>query len=141
MKIEVMDTTLRDGEQTPGVSFSQTEKFNIAKMLLEEVQVDRIEVASARVSQGELEAVKLISEWCASKGYLDRLEVLGFVDGKLSIDWMIEAGAKVLNLLCKGSLKHVRFQLKKTPEEHIRDVRNVIRYARSNGQCEYIFEV
>ncbi|NLN63864.1 MAG: 2-isopropylmalate synthase [Clostridiaceae bacterium] len=133
MKIEVMDTTLRDGEQTPGVSFSQTEKFNIAKMLLEEVQVDRIEVASARVSQGELEAVKLISEWCASKGYLDRLEVLGFVDGKLSIDWMIEAGAKVLNLLCKGSLKHVRFQLKKTPEEHIRDVRNVIRYARSNG--------
>lgn len=133
MKIEIMDTTLRDGEQTPGVSFSYTEKFNIAKMLLEEVHVDRIEVASARVSKGEMEAVKLISGWCASKGYLDRLEVLGFVDGTLSVDWILEAGARVLNLLCKGSLKHVQFQLKKTPEEHIRDIRNVIAYARKNG--------
>lgn len=132
MKIEVMDTTLRDGEQTPGVSFSQTEKFNIAKILLEEVQVDRIEVASARVSKGEMEAAKLISSWCASKGYLDRLEVLGFIDGTVSVDWILESGARVVNLLCKGSLKHVQFQLKKTPEEHIRDIKNVINYARKN---------
>lgn len=133
MKIEIMDTTLRDGEQTPGVSFSHTEKFNIAKILLEEVRIDRIEVASARVSKGEMEAVKLISNWCASKGYLKRLEVLGFVDGTISVDWILESGARVLNLLCKGSLKHVQFQLKKTPEEHIQDIKNVIGYARKNG--------
>lgn len=133
MKIEIMDTTLRDGEQTPGVSFSKTEKYNIAKILLEEVKVDRIEVASARVSKGELEAVKLISAWCASKGYLDRLEVLGFVDGNISVDWITEAGARVLNLLCKGSLKHVTQQLKKTPEEHISDIKKVIHYARKKG--------
>lgn len=133
MKIEIMDTTLRDGEQTPGVSFTKTEKHNIAKILLRDVKVDRIEVASARVSKGELEAVKLMSEWCASKGCLDKMEVLGFVDGKISVDWISEAGAKVLNLLCKGSLKHVERQLKKTPEQHIKDIREVVHYARSKG--------
>ncbi|NLO38725.1 MAG: 2-isopropylmalate synthase [Ruminiclostridium sp.] len=142
MKIEIMDTTLRDGEQTPGVSFSHTEKFNIAKILLEEVQMDRIEVASARVSKGEMEAVKLISSWCRAKGYLDRLEVLGFVDGTLSVDWIVESGARVLNLLCKGSLKHVQYQLKKTPEEHIRDIKNVIGYAMKKGiRCNIYLEI
>lgn len=131
MKIEIMDTTLRDGEQTPGVSFTKTEKYNIAKILLRDVKVDRIEVASARVSKGELEAVKLMSEWCDSKGLLDKMEVLGFVDGTISVDWISEAGAKVLNLLCKGSLKHVKQQLKKTPEQHISDIKEVVHYARS----------
>ena len=49
MKIEVMDTTLRDGEQTTGVSFNVGEKLAMARLLLEELKVDRIEVASARV--------------------------------------------------------------------------------------------
>ena len=133
MRVEIMDTTLRDGEQTPGVSFTHTEKFNIAKMLLEEVKVDRVEVASARVSRGEMEAVRLISDWALQKGYLDRIEVLGFVDGTTSVDWIYESGARVLNLLCKGSVKHVQYQLKKTPEEHIQDIVNVIHYARSKG--------
>lgn len=133
MRVEVMDTTLRDGEQTPGVSFTHTEKYNIVRMLLEEVKVDRVEVASARVSKGEMEAVKLISKWCAKKGYLDRIEVLGFVDGTASVDWICESGARVLNLLCKGSVKHVKYQLKKTPEEHIKDIINVINYAHSKG--------
>ena len=57
-KIEIMDTTLRDGEQTSGVSFSVSEKLTIAKLLLKELKVDRLEVASARVSEGELESVK-----------------------------------------------------------------------------------
>jgi D-citramalate synthase len=53
--IEIMDTTLRDGEQTSGVSFSASEKLTIAQLLLTEVKVDRIEIASARVSEGELQ--------------------------------------------------------------------------------------
>ncbi len=133
MKIEIMDTTLRDGEQTPGVAFTDVEKLNVAKMLLDEVKVNRIEVASARVSSGELDSVKMIASWCKGRGYLDRVEVLGFVDGNKSVDWIAEAGAKVLNLLCKGSLRHVEHQLKKKPEEHIYDVEKVIKYAAGKG--------
>src|ERR1044071_9609621 len=92
--IEVMDTTLRDGEQTSGVSFSASEKLTIAQLLLTEVKVDRIEIASARVSEGEFSAVKKITEWAEANGYLDRIEVLTFVDGTTSVDWMVQAGAK-----------------------------------------------
>ncbi|MCJ7468021.1 MAG: 2-isopropylmalate synthase [Maribacter sp.] len=128
-KIEIMDTTLRDGEQTSGVSFSISEKLTLAKLLLEELNVDRIEVASARVSEGELEAVKQITKWAASKGFLDRVEVLTFVDGGISLDWMLKAGARVQNLLTKGSMNHLTHQLKKTPEQHFADISKAIALA------------
>ncbi len=132
-RIEMMDTTLRDGEQTSGVSFLPSEKLQIAKLLLEELKVDRIEVASARVSEGELEGVQKITQWAAQKGYLDRVEVLGFVDTPVSVDWILEAGAKVLNLLTKGSLNHLIHQLKKSPEQHFADIRKSIEYAHEKG--------
>jgi D-citramalate synthase len=59
MKITVMDTTLRDGEQTSGVSFTYDEKLSMAKLLLEELKVDRLEVASARVLANWKQCVKL----------------------------------------------------------------------------------
>jgi (R)-citramalate synthase len=133
MKVEVMDTTLRDGEQTSGIAFTDTEKLNIAKMLLEEVMVDRIEVASARISQGEFDAVKKITHWANEKGLLEKVEVLGFVDGTASLEWIERAGAKTVNLLCKGSLKHVIGQLRKTPEEHLNDIRASIKEAGKRG--------
>ena len=83
-----MDTTLRDGEQTSGVSFNAREKLSIARLLLEELHVSRIEIASARVSQGEQQAVRAIAEWAAAKGYADRVEALGFIDGGVSLDWL-----------------------------------------------------
>ncbi len=132
-KIEIMDTTLRDGEQTSGVSFSASEKLTIAQLLLEELKVDRIEIASTRVSEGEFEAVKNICKWASNKGVLDKIEVLSFVDNGLSIDWMVETGAKVQNLLTKGSLNHLTHQLKKTPEEHFKGIANVISKAKENG--------
>ena len=94
-----MDTTLRDGEQTSGVSFTFDEKLSMAKLLLEDLKVDRLEVASARVSEGELEAVKKIAKWANERNYLEKIEVLGFVDGTVSVDWIVGAGCKVLNLL------------------------------------------
>lgn len=130
--IEIMDTTLRDGEQTSGVSFSVSEKLTIAQLLLQEVKVDRIEVASARVSDGELQAVKLITSWAAENGFLEKVEVLTFVDGRASIDWMINAGAKVMNLLTKGSMNHLTHQLQKTPEQHFKDIEEVIALAIEN---------
>lgn len=132
-KIEIMDTTLRDGEQTSGVSFTASEKLTIAKLLLNEVKVDRIEVASARVSSGELDAVKKITEWAATEGKLDKVEVLTFVDGRQSITWMEAAGAKVMNLLTKGSMNHLTHQLKKSPEEHMSDIQEVLDYAKESG--------
>ena len=131
--LEILDTTLRDGEQTAGVSFNSNEKLAIAQLLLEELRVDRIEVASARVSQGESEAFSRICEWAAAKGFLDRVEVLGFVDGGASVDWIASCGGKVINILAKGSLKHLTTQLRKTPGEHIADIADVVSYARSKG--------
>lgn len=128
-----MDTTLRDGEQTSGVSFSASEKLTIAKLLLEELQVDRIEIASARVSEGEFQAVKGITNWAHSNGYLGKVEVLTFVDNGVSINWMVEAGAKVQNLLTKGSLNHLTYQLKKTPNQHFKEISEAILLATQNG--------
>ena len=133
VKIEIMDTTLRDGEQTSGVSFVPHEKLMITRLLLEDLKVDRVEVASARVSEGEKEAVRMICEWAALRNQLHKVEVLGFVDGKSSVDWILEAGCRVLNLLCKGSLRHCTQQLKKTPEEHFNDIRDTVYYAHSHG--------
>ncbi len=132
-KIEIMDTTLRDGEQTSGVSFSSSEKLTIAKLLLEKLKVDRIEIASTRVSEGEFDAVKKITEWASENDLLDRVEVLSFVDNGLSIDWMCKTGAKIQNLLTKGSLNHLKHQLKKTPEEHFKNIAKVIEIAKKKG--------
>ena len=131
--IEIMDTTLRDGEQTSGVSFSAAEKLSIAKLLLDELRVDRIEIASARVSEGEFAMVKKVSQWARTHGHLDKIEILGFVDGKLSLNWIKDAGCNVINLLCKGSEKHCIHQLKKTPEEHVADIKQSLRNASEMG--------
>lgn len=132
-RIEIMDTTLRDGEQTCGVSFVPHEKLMIARLLLEELMVDRIEVASARVSEGEFNAVRMICDWAARKNLLSRVEVLGFVDGKTSVDWIYNTGCRVINLLTKGSEKHCTFQLKKTLQEHLADIRQTVAYAIDKG--------
>ncbi|ASB48964.1 alpha-isopropylmalate synthase regulatory domain-containing protein [Alkalitalea saponilacus] len=131
--IEVMDTTLRDGEQTTGVSFSEAEKLAIARLLLEEIKVDRIEVASARVSDGEFRSVKRITDWAKKNNCIERVEILGFVDQTVSLDWIAEAGGKVINLLTKGSLKHLQGQLRKTPEQHAADIQFVIDEAEKRG--------
>ncbi len=124
--VEIMDTTLRDGEQTSGVSFAPQEKLSIARLLLQELCVDRIEIASARVSEGEFESVQKVAKWATKHGYLDKLEVLGFVDGTVSLEWVNRAGCKVMNLLCKGSQNHCTHQLRKTVHQHIADIEKVV---------------
>ena len=137
--ISIMDTTLRDGEQTQGVSFAPEEKVTLAQALLSRLNVDRIEVASARVSKGEQNALKQINEWADANGYDGRVEVLGFVDHRRSADWIIEAGGKVINLLTKGSLKHCQGQLGKTLEEHIEDIKTTVAYAQDQGMSVNVY--
>lgn len=134
-----MDSTLRDGEQTSGVSFIPHEKLVLARRLLRDVNVDRIEIASARVSEGEKEAVAMVCRYAKDADVLDRVEVLGFVDGGKSVDWIAGCGGKVINLLTKGSEKHCTKQLKKTPQQHIDDVKEAIKYAHSRGLSVNIY--
>lgn len=131
--LEIMDTTLRDGEQTSGVSFTALEKLTLAKLLLQELKVDRIEVASARVSEGEFKAVKEITSWASGQGLIEGIEILTFVDNGVSLEWMKEAGAKVQNLLTKGSLNHLKFQLKQTPKEHFKNIATCVEEAQKAG--------
>jgi D-citramalate synthase len=131
-KIEIMDTTLRDGEQTSGMSFSEYEKLTISKLLLKDLMVDRIEVASARVSSGEFNAVKKILDWAKTENLENKVEILTFIDDGISLDWMNKSGAKIQNLLSKGSLNHLKYQLKKTPQQHFNDVEKIIEIANKS---------
>lgn len=133
MTVEIMDTTLRDGEQTSGVSFSTAEKMTITRLLLNELHVPRIEVASARVSDGELDTVGKICAWASGIGRLEAIEVLGFLDGGQSVDWITRAGGRVINLLAKGSERHCRLQLGQTPAQHFERVTAEVNRAVAAG--------
>ncbi|HCL57055.1 MAG TPA: 2-isopropylmalate synthase [Spirochaetia bacterium] len=126
-KIEIMDTTLRDGEQMANVSYSASEKLNIAKILLHQTKVDRLELTSARVSEKEGDSIQHVIQ---NLGKTKKFEILGFVDNHKSIDWIRECGGQTLNLLTKGSLKHLTIQIKKTREEHLKDILSEIDYAQ-----------
>lgn len=132
-KIEIMDTTLRDGEQTSGVSFAAQEKLSLLRLLIEDLNVDRVEIASARVSEGEFDSVRRMAKWAKQNGHINKLEVLGFVDGGASLQWIADAGCHVINLLSKGSAKHCKYQLRKTWQEHLRDIKNTVAQAQEMG--------
>ena len=120
--LEILDTTLRDGEQTPGVSFSPQEKLDIARMLLSRLHVDRMEIASAGVSDNEAAAVKDIVNWADTHNMLEKLEILGFIDNGKSLRWISNTGCQTVNFLAKGSPEHCQLQLRRTPQKHIDDV-------------------
>jgi len=132
-KLEIMDTTLRDGEQMQGVSYTADEKLVLAQILLTEVKVDRLEITSAKASPGEKECVARITKWAESVNLINKLEILSFVDRTSSVDWAKSVGIKRINLLTKGSLKHCTEQLRKTPEEHMADIEATVLYAGKNG--------
>jgi D-citramalate synthase len=95
--------------------------------------VNRLEIASAKVSDGEFLTVQKIANWAKNAGHLEKLEILGFVDNGISLEWIQSTGCKTINLLTKGSLKHVTEQLRKTPEQHLADITRDIHLAQSMG--------
>jgi D-citramalate synthase len=129
-RIQLMDTTLRDGEQTPDVAYTPAEKLQLAKLLLLDVGVDRIEIASTRVSEGERQAVRLVTDWARKRRLLSRIETLGYADGRKSPDWITETGGRVMNLLTKGSEAHCRTQLGMEPARHRDAVAQTVRAAQ-----------
>jgi D-citramalate synthase len=129
-RIQVMDTTLRDGEQTPDIAYTPEEKLQLARILLGEVNVDRIEIAQVKVSEGEAAAARRITSWARKQGWIDRIEILGLADGTSSVDWIARARGKVLNLLVKGSEAHCRGQLGVAPKTHRERVSDTVAYAR-----------
>ena len=128
--IQIMDTTLRDGEQTPDVAYTPAEKQELARVLLTEVGVDRIEIASTRVSEGERAGARRVANWARREKMAERVEILGYTDGEKSVDWVRGVGAKVMNLLTKGSELHCRQQLGLSPEQHRRRIQTTIEYAK-----------
>lgn len=111
--IDIVDTTVRDGEQTSGVAFKSQEKLVIVRRLLEDVGVNRCEVSSAKVSPEEQKTLSSIMEWASGCGYADAVEVLSFTDYDKSVDWLEPTGCRHINLLTKGSRRHCEMQLKK----------------------------
>lgn len=131
--VQLMDTTLRDGEQTPDVAFDADEKLAIARALLCDAKVDRIEIGSARVSAGERDAARRIAAWARAEGLSDRVEMLAFCDGGRSVDWIAEVGVERMNLLVKGSERHCRLQLGKRLGEHLQSIRATLEAAARAG--------
>lgn len=129
MKIQFFDTTLRDGEQTPGVNFNTKEKVRIAQQL-ENWGIDAIEAGFPNSSIGDFEAVQAIAK------ALKKTTVVGLARCyKPDIDRAYEAlsAAKFpqLHLFLATSDIHMEFKLKKTPEEVLAAIKEHVTYAKT----------
>ena len=125
MKIKVLDTTLRDGEQTPGISLTTSEKLRIATKL-DEIGVNIIEAGSAITSSGEREAIKKI----CSEGF--NCEIASFARPvKLDIDYALDCDVDSLHLVVPTSPLHIEHKLKKTKEEVL---------LQAIDGCEYVID-
>ena len=126
-QIRIFDTTLRDGEQTPGVSLTPDKKLVIAEQL-DKLGVDIIEAGFAAVSEGEMEAVRLI----AKQGF--KAEVCSFARGvKKDIDAVLESGANSVFLVIPVSDMHIHHKLKKPKEAMLKLTEEHVQYAKDHG--------
>ncbi|KKK43288.1 hypothetical protein LCGC14_0676440 [marine sediment metagenome] len=120
------DTTLRDGEQTPGISFTLKDKISIAE-ILNNLGIDVIEAGFPVISQGDFDACKQIS-----KLGLDS-EIIGLARfTKIDIDKVIEADMDSIHLFIATSDLHLKEKLKMTREEVIDSVRELVSYAKDH---------
>ena len=128
-KIEFLDTSLRDGEQTPGVNFSIKEKVAIAKQL-EKWGISAIEAGFPAASPDSFEAVKQIAET------LTKTSVTGLAravksDIDAAYDALKNAKYPQIHVFIATSPVHMQYKLKKTPDEVIASITEHVAYARS----------
>ena len=127
MNIKVLDTTLRDGEQTPGVSLTPQEKLRIADKL-DEIGVDFIEAGSAITSEGERDSIKGITK----QGF--NAEILSFSRPLTGdIDYCLDCDVDGVNLVVPTSDLHVFDKLKKTREELLEMSNDAVDYCKDHG--------
>jgi len=125
--IKFLDTTLRDGEQTPGVSLVPENKLRIAQRL-DELGVDFIEAGFAAVSEGEMEAVSLI----AKQGL--KAQISSAARGtKNDIDAVLKSGASTISMIIPTSDLHIEYRLRKTREQILNSIDEHVRYAKDHG--------
>jgi len=125
-KVYFFDTTLRDGEQTPGISFSLNEKVTIARAL-DELGIDVIEAGFPVVSEGELETVKTIGKLGLKS------EVMGLARcTKLDIDKVIEADLDSIHIFIATSDIHLKNKLKMTREQVLESITKSVGYAKGH---------
>lgn len=125
--IRFLDTTLRDGEQTPGVSLTPEQKLKIAEELCA-IGVNVIEAGTAVASEGEREAIKLISSAGLSA------EICTFSRAKIEdIDLAVACGVDSVHLVVPVSDLHITKKLGKTREEVYAMAMESIVYAKERG--------
>jgi homocitrate synthase NifV len=125
--IKINDTTLRDGEQTPGVVFSLEEKVNIARML-DEIGVHQIEAGTPAMSPGEERAVKAIAE----EGL--KASIMGWSRAiQKDIDAVLKTNADAIAISIATSDIHLKYKLKKTREEVLEMATSMVEYAKDHG--------
>ena len=126
-KVRIFDTTLRDGEQTPGVSLIPEHKLQIAKKL-DELGVDVIEAGFASSSEGEMDAIKLITK----EGL--KAEISSCSRGvKSDIDAIVTSDADSVHLVIPVSDLHLEYKLKKTRDEVLKITEDCVQYAKDHG--------
>lgn len=135
MRIRIFDTTLRDGEQTPGVSLSPDEKLSIARKL-DDLGVDAIEAGFPVISDGEKQAVKMIS----SAGL--KAEICGLArTNKRDIDAAIDSGLNYIHTFIATSDIHLKYKLKISREDALAKAIEAVEYGKSHGlQVEFSAE-
>ena len=127
LKIKVLDTTLRDGEQTPGVSLTTLEKLRIATKL-DEIGLDYIEAGSAITSEGERESIKEISK----QGF--NAEILSFSRPLTKdIDFCIDCDVDAVNLVVPTSNLHIKDKLNITPDKLLELSNSAVDYCKDHG--------
>jgi 2-isopropylmalate synthase len=135
MKVRIFDTTLRDGEQTPGVALSPEQKLHIAHKL-DELGVDAIEAGFPVVSQGERKGVKLITEANL------KAEICGLTrTNKKDVDAAVDCGLTYIHNFIATSDIHLEHKLKLTRDEALQKAIESVEYAKSRGlQVEFSAE-
>ena len=135
MRVRIFDTTLRDGEQTPGVALSPEQKLLIAKKL-DALGVDVIEAGFPIVSDGERQAVKLIAHAHLSA------EICGLArTSKKDIDAIIDSDLSYVHTFIATSDIHLQYKLKLSQEQALEKAIESVEYAKSHGlQVEFSAE-
>jgi 2-isopropylmalate synthase len=127
--IKIFDTTLRDGEQSPGCSMNLEEKLQVAAQL-ETLGVDIIEAGFAIASPGDFEAVSEVARQC-KKATVASLARAAQADIERAWEAVQHAVAPRIHTFIATSPLHMRVKLNKSPEEVLEAIDRTVRMARN----------